>query len=402
MLTGLGYPNMITDLYISECSELEMLTSLERLSFLERMNIQSCEKLHTVTLPNTVIKLTVQNCRELRRIRMDFKADCYEFSLVQLWISDCPELEALPCFPRLNCLEEIRIIRCAKLHEIALPITLNTLQLDACTELKNLAYVSHLKNLVQLIVTQCWHLELELHLEGMKSLEKVRIDGCRRLESILMSKCKNLKSLSGNFDGARLSICECPDNIGGIEELGTLGAMQLLYCSNAAIRNCIFKLKSVPSAFIQVVGEADNAAMANLKASLFPNAHFCPDIMTLNETIYHHAGSVGAIIICTVVDVDRPAPLHTLSKSYEVCEWNFNLRQGKWLITTVLTSRFYQTLYRCRRFEDVLIDHGIMKNWCALTVKKGKEWRTLHLLRTIMDKLHPQKRVSKRKKIILV
>ncbi|GLJ07135.1 hypothetical protein SUGI_0059480 [Cryptomeria japonica] len=398
-LAGIGNLTKLTDLCIGECPELEELPSLARLCCLETLNINSCEKLHTIQLPRTLIKLIVQRCRELETILgMD-----YLKNLKELCISECPELE------------EIRLFRCQKLQKLTLPTTLKSLHLQDCTELKTVSEISHLKNLVQLIISRCWQLELELRLEGMNSLQKITIDECMALKSILLKQCKNLKrvSLCCYFNVARLSVCDCPElefinlggesswesiciyscekleEIAGIEELHGSGAIQLLYCNNASIQDCIAMLQSVPSDYLLIMSRAGDGAKSNLNPSLFSEGFFCADEVSMcRQDLFKWLGSTSAIIICAVVEINSSTHL-----SLEQFLSTFYLREGELIITTVITDQSDKMFRKFNKeFEDVLIEHGLIKKWCACAVKKGLVWRTLHVLHTItqkiIDKLH--------------
>ncbi|XP_057813971.2 uncharacterized protein LOC131027886 [Cryptomeria japonica] len=556
-VAGLSNHAKLTEIDISDCEKLEDLTSLAGLCCLERINIDSCERIHNITLPPTIIQLTVQRCRELQMIAgigdvTEFTelyisecpkleelpvicgpscleriiidgcqklnrlqvTDCRilkgvrgKFDLAQLWMSDCPELEELPCFASLVRLEEVRIIRCGKLQKITMPTTLTSLYLDAGTKLISLPEICHLRNLVQLIISHCWQLELELNLEDMSSLQSIAIAGCGKLKCFLLNKCQNLKRVSGNFGVAHLSICDCPeleelhcftplnypdgfpymtqmscwesisivsceklqkitlpktlitltvrlcrelqivegiefpttlrylsisgcpklqelprlsrlsclkrvaidtceklDNIAGIEELQALEAMQLLYCSDAAIQNCIQSLEVMPSAFIQVIGRAAGRAKSNSNPCLFSEPDLCADLFTGLGTHKNNVkqdndtwseGSVSAIIVCVVVEVHSSTPLHTINESLKQYAWKFDLREGEWIITTVITDQHKIRIYNfIQQFEDVLIEHGIIRLLNVVPVMKGEEWKTFHVVRTIVEKLYQSTKYS--------
>ncbi|XP_059065278.1 disease resistance protein Roq1-like isoform X1 [Cryptomeria japonica] len=498
----------LTYLYISDCEKLEMLPDLDALSYL---TIDSCQKLHNISLPTTLIKITLQRCSKLQkvagmadltklaelnisecpeielpafcglscleRITIDgckkFNSlhlfDCAILKAVrgnfdlghvsQLRISDCPELEELPCLARLTSLEEIHIFRCGKLHKVTLPRTLKNLQLNSCKELKRVSEISGLASLKDLIISNCGQLELDLRLEDMDSLQTIIFDCCSKIKSFLLNNCQNLKRVSGNFDVDSISICGCHEleelsisdcpglscvekiyiescdklqnitlpttlielkiqlcrelqrvaisafpevgrlsvlarlsclksitidsceklkNIEGVQDLQALEIIQLLYCSYAAINDCIPKLKRMPSAFIQVVGRAAEGAESNLNPSLISEAYL------YQSDIWH---SMSAIIICSVVvvDVNNSVPDNTINESLEDSTWKFNLRQGEWIITTIITHQNYRLLYK--QFDN-LSKQGIMKKWCAWGVNKCEDWRICHALTTIIDELH--------------
>ncbi|GLJ34629.1 hypothetical protein SUGI_0696510 [Cryptomeria japonica] len=91
------------------------------------------------------------------------------------------------------------------------------------------------------------------------------------------------------------------------------------------------------------------------------------------------------VIVCGVVVVSNSASLHTINESFEDSTWKFNLRQGDWIITRIISRQNYGRLYR--QFH-ILSMRGIMKTWCEWGVKEGEDWRICHALTAIVDKLH--------------
>ncbi|GLJ21575.1 hypothetical protein SUGI_0400440 [Cryptomeria japonica] len=231
-IAGLDDHTELTELHIIECSELEELPVICGPSGLERITIDGCGKL---------ICLKVTSCGILKGVLGNF---------AQLWLLDCPELEELPSFAHLTCLEEIHIIKCGKLQEMTLSTTLKLLHLDACTELQSVPEITHLKNLVELIISQCWQLEFNLHLVGMNSLQSIMFDGCGRLNSFLLNKCQNLKNVSGNFNVEWLSLCDCLE----LEELSICDYPRLRCMEMIHIESC-YKLQNIklPAKFIKLI-----------------------------------------------------------------------------------------------------------------------------------------------------
>ncbi|GLJ34634.1 hypothetical protein SUGI_0696630 [Cryptomeria japonica] len=258
-MVGISGLRKLAELKIIRCPELRLELNLSSLKPLEKISIVECLSVYNITLPTTLIELTLQQCRELQfkagighltklrdlhirecpvieemavvcglscleRITIDGcgrlnLTDCVILKalrgnldmggLQHLWISDCPELEELPCFARLTCLVEIRIFRCRKLQQVTLPRTLKNLQLVACKELKSVSEISRLKNPVELIISQCGQLELELRLEAIDSLQTITFDGFGKIKSFQLNKCQNIKRVSSNFDVEWILICGC-------------------------------------------------------------------------------------------------------------------------------------------------------------------------------------------------
>ncbi|GLJ34635.1 hypothetical protein SUGI_0696640 [Cryptomeria japonica] len=306
MVAGISNLTELTDICIGECPELKELPILAGLSCLEMIAFYSCEKLHNIILPTTLIKLTVQN---LYRGSQMLTAIENLTELEELSICESPELEELPSFAKLNRLKMIAINSCEKLQNLTLPTTLIDLRVQQCRELPILGRLSCLK-------------------------------------SIIVNSCKSLK------------------NIEGIQELQALEAIQFLYCSKAAIQYCVPKLKRLPSGFIQVVGRAADRVEANLKTGLLSEAYLP------RSDIWRSPRAI--IIICCVVVVSSSPPPHTINESFKDSTWKFKLRQGEWIITTIITHQNYERLYW--QFP-ILSEQGMLTKLCAWNVRKGENWR---------------------------
>ncbi|XP_057863268.2 disease resistance protein Roq1 [Cryptomeria japonica] len=92
---------MLAQLNISECPELEKLLSFSSWSCLQKVDIASCGKLQNLMLPTTLIKLSVQSCKDLQRVVGDLT------ELTELFINECPELDELPSFSGMSLFAEI-------------------------------------------------------------------------------------------------------------------------------------------------------------------------------------------------------------------------------------------------------------------------------------------------------
>ncbi|GLJ34636.1 hypothetical protein SUGI_0696650 [Cryptomeria japonica] len=286
-MVGISGLRTLAELNIKRCPKLRLELNLSSLNSLKRITIVECLSVYNITLPTTLIEITLQRCMKLQfiagighltklrelhisecpvfeempvvcglscleRITIDgwgkfsylHVTDCVILKavrgnldmghLAQLWISDCPELEELPCFARLTCLVEIRIFRCRKLQQVTLPRTLKNLQLVACKELKSVSEISHLKNPVELIISQCGQLELELRLEAIDSLQTITFDGCGKIKSFQLNKCQNIKRVSSNFVVEWISISGCHE----LEELSIRNCRELSWVKEINIESC--------------------------------------------------------------------------------------------------------------------------------------------------------------------
>ncbi|GLJ35011.1 hypothetical protein SUGI_0704460 [Cryptomeria japonica] len=95
----------ITKISISECPELEELPNVSEMSCLESIDIDSYERLHKLTLPTTLIKLTLHRCRGLQMVAGRGNLT----NLRDMFIGECPELEELPNVSDMSCMESIDI-----------------------------------------------------------------------------------------------------------------------------------------------------------------------------------------------------------------------------------------------------------------------------------------------------
>ncbi|GLJ33626.1 hypothetical protein SUGI_0675960 [Cryptomeria japonica] len=105
----------VVKLSICDCPELENLPELVNLHQLKIASLNNCPKLKKITLPTTLIKFTLQCCRELQTVAGIY--DCTDVE--ELVISKCPELELDELsFARLCWLKKIAIDSCGKLQKI--------------------------------------------------------------------------------------------------------------------------------------------------------------------------------------------------------------------------------------------------------------------------------------------
>ncbi|GLJ34570.1 hypothetical protein SUGI_0695350 [Cryptomeria japonica] len=205
-LSGISCLKNLVELAISECEQLELDLHLELMDSLQKITfdgcgkmivIDSCEKLQSILLPTTLIKLTVQRCRELRMVTGIGNLT----KLTDMCIGECPELEELPILAGLSCLKMIVIDSCEKLQSILLPTKLINLTVRKCRKLKMVAGTGCL------CIGECPELEELPILTGLSCLKTIVIDSCEKLQSILLPittlinltvrRCRELKMVAG-------------------------------------------------------------------------------------------------------------------------------------------------------------------------------------------------------------
>ncbi|GLJ35012.1 hypothetical protein SUGI_0704470 [Cryptomeria japonica] len=167
---------------ISECPELEELPNVSKMSCLESIDIDSCERLHKITLPTTLIKLTVHRCRGLQMLAGSNNLT----NLTDMFIGECHELEELPNVSEMSCLESIDIDSVERLHKITLPTTLVKLTLHKYRGSQMLAGRVDLTNITYMFIGECPELEELLNVSEMRYLQCISIDSCGRLQNVTL------------------------------------------------------------------------------------------------------------------------------------------------------------------------------------------------------------------------
>ncbi|GLJ06503.1 hypothetical protein SUGI_0040510 [Cryptomeria japonica] len=165
-LTGL------IELYISDCPELPSLSSL---ICLEKFQIDNCKKLQNITLP-TLISLDLQG--------VEGSGDLS--NLIEMHIIKCLKLENLPSFFNLNCLEKIELGNFNNLQRVTLPTTLISLSLRSCRDLQGVEGASDLSKLIELYIIQCPKIEEFPKFSNLNCLEKIELDNCNNLQNITL------------------------------------------------------------------------------------------------------------------------------------------------------------------------------------------------------------------------
>ncbi|GLJ33372.1 hypothetical protein SUGI_0671350 [Cryptomeria japonica] len=347
----------LTKLYINQCPKLEELASLASMRFLEEIDIKYCIKMKNITLPTTLISLSIWNCRDLQRISVI--GDIMEITK-KFTIWNCAMLEELPMLGTRSCTEEITICVCEKLKNITLPTKLISLSIWNCRDLQRISVTGDVMEITKkLFIRDCSMLEELPMFPTRNCMGKILMDGCDKL-----------------------------DNITGITELLGLGWMAFFYCSSALILNCIHKLKNVPSV-IDMVGRAVDEVESSLNEDLFYDANIGVDgviEITTHKTYPKWSELSAAIIFCFVVIIDT-------STSVRIGEWFrvrekkwFKVREGKWIMTMVaFDGRNYDLV---QDMKDAVLEYGIMKKGFQVEVKKGEVWKSVGALRIIIDRLH--------------
>ncbi|XP_059077352.1 disease resistance protein Roq1 [Cryptomeria japonica] len=354
----------VTKLHISNCPELKELPGLSRSTCLEKFEIDCCKKLKNITLPTSLISLSIQNCRDLQRL-----AGISDLTnLTELHIMKCPKLEELASLSSLNYLERTEIDHCKKLQNITLPTTLISLSIQSCRDMQRVAGINDLTKLTELYIIKCPALEELLSLSKLGCLEQIMINSCDKMESIA-----------------------------GTEELHALKSMQLFYCSNAIIQNCIPKLETLQSDYTFVIGRAVDVAETTLNEYLFYDndigADAITEIVAENSDELEKCRVLSKVIICILVVVDSSTSVEDINESIppgpSYYDSKLQVRPGEWMITMVEPYGCWSYYYQYyMAIKHVLKRFGILKKGFLIEVKKDEEWKGVQVLHTIIDKLY--------------
>ncbi|KAH9288819.1 hypothetical protein KI387_032936 [Taxus chinensis] len=408
---------------ICQCPELEYLEELQGLGCLEMITIDGCGRLRY---------LTIKSCENLERV------SAYSLDLKRLILEDCSEFSKLLLDIRHPIrIEEISIYNCGKLQNIISAISslmnLEKLEIKKCRELEELS-VAHLSCLRKIKIENCQNLRRVSGLSDLSKLRELNIYECPELEELSVAhlscleemtiyNCQNLRRVSGLSDLSKLrelNISECPEleelqslarlsclesldihkceklqGISGIQELRALKSVQIGNCIKG-ILNCIDMFQSVPSLeYMCVMGRAGDGAESALNPQ-FLDGLIDADAVIEFDPLYRGplemmTDELSAVIVCAVLVV------HTSTQPENWYSLPFLFRhykmegEGEWIITKVITGQQRINSYNggyARYVEHVLAARGIWKKGYRVMVKKGEEWKTLHLLKTIINRLH--------------
>ncbi|XP_057837009.2 disease resistance protein Roq1-like isoform X3 [Cryptomeria japonica] len=390
----------LKELRIYNQTELKEL-NLGFLRCLEEITIHRCENLkHVFGISDLrkLVELKIAICSELEEINF-VRPMCLE----KIRISNCRRLITLGGMSNLRKLVELSIDLC-KLEEINLAqlSCVERIKIFSCEHLKSVIGISDLAKLEILHISYCKKIE-ELSLVRLGCLEFCIISNLLRLKRIELKGCKNLISVDGIFwKLVKLNIYDCPklEKIPGIVKLHSLERMQLLYCSNETIRNCFLNMEKLPSEFIKVIGIAVDGAESTVNENLFCdfiNANSVVEIGIDNTCSHLGRYMVSAIIFCAVIVVKTSTAANMINEvicEYDINPWlKFEVRQGEWMITSVITKEDEINSYivnkgYCFPFDYLCFPEDVMVKRVTMPVMKGEEQKILNVLRTIVDKLY--------------
>ncbi|GLJ33693.1 hypothetical protein SUGI_0677200 [Cryptomeria japonica] len=264
-------------LELNGCKSLKTVSGMYNLKKLQLVNILDCPELEELSLvflgARSLQRITIDGCGKHNCLDLSYcknlKSLSVNFHLTELNICKCPELEDVN-LGLLCCLETIKIVCCRdlrsvsgisdltklvelnisfcwKLHLELCLVDLNCLQsikldesvrlecfeLNGCKSLKTVSGTYALQKLQFVNIRNCPELEELPVFFGPSYLQRITIDGCWKLGYLELRNCQNLKTLSGDFDLVELSITECLE----IEELslghlGSLKRITIVYCKN--------------------------------------------------------------------------------------------------------------------------------------------------------------------------
>ncbi|XP_057813976.2 disease resistance protein Roq1-like [Cryptomeria japonica] len=159
-------------LNVSECEHLKILSVTSDLTELKDLTISECPMLEETNLGHLscLQKIIIENCNINVSGIFNFKM------LVELNITRCPRLHEL-CLAHLSCLEKIIVNKCDHLRSVT----------GLCSLLK----------LIEVNISRCGMLQLDLCLEGLNSLERIKADRSVKVKCFELISCKNFETVSG-------------------------------------------------------------------------------------------------------------------------------------------------------------------------------------------------------------
>ncbi|XP_030440318.2 TMV resistance protein N-like [Syzygium oleosum] len=225
-LEGLGRLVSLRSIILSGCTALETLPDLSNLKFLKEFDAEYCENLVGI--------------QSLGR---------WEY-LEKLNICGCHSIESLPDFSNLKGLKEIKAGSCLKLVEITglhNAEHLEELDLSGCSSLERLPDLPCPGTLKYLCINGCEKIRDIQALEEFSSCKTLCIEQCKSivnlpdlsefedLEYLTVKKCPQLMEVPG-LDGARslksidISWCEMLENLPDLSGLELLGDLKVRHC----------------------------------------------------------------------------------------------------------------------------------------------------------------------------
>ncbi|GLJ33674.1 hypothetical protein SUGI_0676750 [Cryptomeria japonica] len=111
-VVGSGDLTKFTELIVTECPELEELPVLSGVRCMEKIEIESCNKLHYIPLPQTLISLSVRECGNLRRVVGYSDLTKLKSCIKKIDIAYCGKLKKISGIEELCSLEMMRLSYC--------------------------------------------------------------------------------------------------------------------------------------------------------------------------------------------------------------------------------------------------------------------------------------------------
>ncbi|XP_059064371.1 disease resistance protein Roq1-like [Cryptomeria japonica] len=184
-----------------------------RVSTLNCLQVSNCEDLQRLSVTSDLTKLEDMNisaCPELEEPSVGGLSSLRRFS-----IEDC-NFKSAPGITSFEMLLELNINRCPQIHELSLA-HLNCLEkvvINSCYNLKSVTGISRLPKLVELSITLCWKLKLELCLVSLRYLKKIVVDTSVKVKSFELDGCSSLEQVQGRYDFQEIrmvNIRDCPE-----------------------------------------------------------------------------------------------------------------------------------------------------------------------------------------------
>ncbi|GLJ33634.1 hypothetical protein SUGI_0676060 [Cryptomeria japonica] len=219
----------------------------------------------------------------------------------------------------------------------------------------------------------------ELRIYNQTELKELNLGFLRCLEEITIHGCENLKHVFGISDLRKLVEL----NIAICSELEEINFVRPICLEKIRIRNC--------RRLITLGGMSNLRKLVELSINLFVEIGI--------DNTCNHLGRymVSAIIFCAVIVVKTSTATNMINEvicEYDINPWlKFEVRQGEWMITSVITKEDEINSYivnkgYCFPFDYLCFPEDVMVKRVTMPVMKGEEQKILNVLRTIVDKLH--------------
>ena len=235
-------------LFLQNCTDLEFVPSLNKLSCLEHLDFSGCKQIQEIHGVDQLQNLKDLDCngtsiRYLPDLSMLINLDWLNVSrtpilhignlprnLIHFVMNECPNVEQLPNLSQLTCLEHLDLSGCKQIQEIHGIDQLQNLKVFLCngTNIRYLPDLSMLtnldsfdvsitpilhignlpRNLRHFVMTKRLNVERVPNLSQLNCLEHLNLSGCQQVHEIHgVDQLQNLKVL--NYSGT--SIRYLPD-----------------------------------------------------------------------------------------------------------------------------------------------------------------------------------------------